>query len=140
MVRTVGPDEWGGAQRECLDSKGFDVEVRSDGGIESRIPLEQGEHYSLAEYECALMYPLDEKYTKPLSRDMLRHLYAYQIGELTECLESLGYDTVTPPSEEIYIQDYYTDANWSPYSNLSPIDGDILVQCPEIPASLWDLR
>ncbi len=139
-VRTVQPDEWARVQQECLSSKGFDVVIKPDGGIESSIAVEQGEPYSIAEYECALMYPLDRKYTDPLSRDMLRYLYAYQTGELTQCLENLGHTVGTPPSEEIYIQNYYTEDNWSPYGTIGQLNDKVLAQCPEIPDSLWDQR
>lgn len=139
-VRTVQPDEWAGVQQECLKSKGFDVAIKPDGRIESSIAVEQGEPYSLAEYECALMYPLDRKYTDPLSRDMLRYLYAYQTGELTQCLEGLGYTVGAAPSEEIYIQNYYTEDNWSPYGTIGQLDDEVLTQCPEIPDLLWDQR
>jgi len=138
VVRLISLAEWGETQAACLQGLGFEVTTTGDGGINFNVPEAQQAPLALAQYECAAKYPVDPRYTTPLTRDEIAFLYRYQTGELTECLEAAGYSVPSPPSESKFISDYLGDGpDWSPYADVVPNSDaawqEISTTCPQVP-------
>jgi len=137
-VRTISLAEWGETQVACLQALGFDVSGTGDGGIQFNVPEAQQGPLALAQYECDAKYPVDPRYTTPLTREEVAFLYRYQTGDLTACLEAEGYSVPSPPSESKFISDYLGGSPpWSAYQDVVPTRGgeweSISTKCPQMP-------
>lgn len=140
--RYISPEEYSAVMVPCLTDQGIPVTALPDGGIAFEdIPLDQAVLQAEAMYRCEVRFPTHPIFLEPLDTDQLRVLYAYQVNDLTTCLESEGYATSAPPTVEVFIASY-SDPNvekWSPW----PIDDPRLQDtvewnrlseaCPQIP-------
>ena len=118
VVREVDPEEWPHAQRDCLEEFGFSASVLPDGGVEyESVNPEQVEALQETIQRCRAMFPVEEKYRRPLDEDQLSRLYRWYVAELIPCLEERGYGGFAPPSEAAFVETYYEDP-WSPYVDL----------------------
>lgn len=141
QVRVIPLAEWGPTMVECLNEAGWDARPTEDGeGVVYPTVTEPGmsESLNIAIYTCEVQYPVDRKYTTPLTDEQLRALYEYRTGDLTDCLATEGYDVdSTPPSLALFLE---SGGAWSPYEAISLDEGDaarINEACPQIPETLW---
>jgi len=140
IVRRVDRDDWATTIAQCLNESGFpDVTADADGGLTYETPTSQMEPFALAKYICVAQYPLEKKFTAPLTNKQLGGLYDYMTLVQAPCLEAQGFDIPAPPSRQRFIETYATAPEWLPYANL-PRDvlmGDQLAKlqalCPEDP-------
>jgi hypothetical protein len=133
LIRLVTLDDWDEIQRACLQDEGFDVEETVDGQGVHYPPIEDlalAASLNLSIYTCEVKYPLDQKYTVPLTDGQLRDLYEYRSQGLVSCLDKEGY--------EVFVQ---TGGSWSPYEDISVPDEDlkrIFESCPQALMSIYD--
>lgn len=123
---------------ECLNEAGFAATQNESGqGIEFEGIEAQAESYAMAYYTCQAEYPLDPLFRVPFTNAELEYLYYYTTGELTECVESHGYETTAPPSLQSFVESYEQGAAWSPFEavvGLSQSEFDELRRaCSQIP-------
>jgi len=142
LVEFVDMDQWPISQAECSTEMGFPATV-VDGGVRRQVLENQEEAAAIAGYVCHVMYQLDPRFTVPLDDEQLETLYAYFVGELSECLESEGYSLGDAPSLSTFSDTYYTEQSWSPYADIikagAPDDfSDLEKACPQIPDGLHD--
>ncbi len=84
----------------CLRDAGWD-ESGPDEGIE--IPPDQEESFNLAYYVCTQQYPVEEKYTQPLTADRLGVLYDWWVEHTVPCFEQRGWDVGEVPTREVFL-------------------------------------
>ena len=145
QVRLIDPFEWAQVQAQCMRDEGFtDVVVLPDGGIKPGAGNDQQQSaYALARYVCNAKYPIDPKYTAPLSEVQIRAVYDYFLNDLVPCLEDNGHSVPEPPSLEVFIETFAT-SRWSPYTEVFgsgssvPMDEYYRVSaaCPQWPTDL----
>jgi hypothetical protein len=143
LVRFVEPDEWAGAQIECLNASGYSVKLTDDGdGLDfSAVPPQQqyrGSPLDLAGYVCEAEYTFNPRYNQPLTDAQLRVLYGYFVDDLTPCLEARGLAVDDAPSESAFVESYDTGA-WVPYDSVNPDTltteewNALTAECPQNP-------
>lgn len=146
-VRYVSLEEWDDAIVDCLQREGYSqVTVGPTGGVSYEgIADSQMQAFQVAQFTCSMQYPVDPKYFQPLTEEILTRLYDYSVGELTQCVERLGYEVSAAPSLRTFIDSYSTDP-WSPFgdalmqANEQGADATIRLfdECPQEPIDLWD--
>jgi len=146
-VRYVSLEEWDDAIAECLQREGYSqVAVGPTGGVSYEgIADSQMQAFAIAQFSCSVQYPVDPKYFQPLTEEILTRLYDYSVGELTQCVEDLGYEVSAAPSLRTFVDSYSTDP-WSPFgdalmqANEQGADATIRLfdECPQEPSDLWD--
>lgn len=147
VERMITMDEWGAVIAGCMNDLGFtSVKDSGDGGILSGdMNPAQSESYDVGMYDCQARYPLDPKYSEPLTDDQLSLIYDYNVNELTPCAEALGYEIGPAPSRQQFIESYETDP-WIPLADIiqniaaTGDGGDIeklLEACPDVPPNLY---
>jgi hypothetical protein len=143
FVRHLQQDEWATVQSGCMAEQGFpDVKPTPDGGLSfGDVPDSQGEAFWTSRYICFLKFPLDPKYSGPLTEDRLKVLYDYYVSSLIPCLEAEGYAISDPPSKSVFI-DQYQEASWSPYLDaMNPSSQQewyrINAACPQWPVDFY---
>jgi hypothetical protein len=115
VLRVVTPDEQLPLLVDCLNEQGFSVTLEDD-GYSSQIPVDQGEAYAIATYVCQASYPVDPRYTMPLTTGELETVYRYYVDVQMPCLASQGVAlTDEPPSLQQFIDSSYAQG-WIPYS------------------------
>ena len=144
-IRFVTPEEWPQTQADCLHESGFpDVVVLPDGGIEPEgLTDAQMESYLMARYTCTAMYPIDPKFTAPLTPEQIGAVYDYYLDDLIPCLEAEGYAVPEPPSRALFLDTYLTD-QWQPYTEVftgANVSQDefyrVSQKCPQWPSDLY---
>ncbi len=146
IVRYVELDEYFPTLASCMTEGGFPAEAVAEGTVFGDFPAEQAEAHELRYYTCLASYPAYDRYYLPFTKDQLRRVYVYYVEEATPCLEALGYAIDPPPSEQVFVDTYYSPAGaWSPYSSaIEQADTagedwyDVLAVCPQTPNKLWD--
>ncbi len=121
--RYISPDEFGEVMVECYMGQGIPARLSTDGGVlVDEIPTEQTTLQREAAYRCWVRFPTHPRYEEPLSREQLRVLYEYKVGELTECLEAEGFEVPPPPTVEVFIASYENPDTpmWDPYPGTDP--------------------
>lgn len=131
---------------ECLHAAGFlDVELTPDGEgyTTSAANAAEAKALAVAQYACWVQYPIDPKYTKPLTDDQVKALFAYFAGPLSDCLREQGYVPSTPPSEASFVEAYSSGNAWNPLNEVLASlsqQGEILAlsqACPSVPEGLY---
>lgn len=118
-VRFISADEFAQTRVDCLSKLGFSANVMEDGGVEfDDPPAGQAEALAIANYTCALEYPVDPA-EGMMTGSRLRTLYDYYVDVLVPCLENEGYEIDTVPSWTVFNEQYAT-APWSPYTSVYP--------------------
>lgn len=145
VVEVLNLENWAETIATCLVDEGFSVNVTPDNGLEwSAVPEAQQQSFALAQYVCDARYPLNPKLNVPLDGEQLTELYDYFADELVPCLESEGFAISAMPSRQAFIDDYYTERSWSPYSDVvGNVESDdrwheINEACPQEPGTLYD--
>jgi hypothetical protein len=140
FVRYISQDEYGEVRAECLTALGFPTAAHDDGGFGGSFTRDQAEAHAVADYTCEVRFPLDPKYTAPLTNAQLVALYDYYVNELTPCLESAGESVGPPPSESVFIEGYSGSDPWTPYLALGTgADYAALEKaCPSVPVTFYD--
>lgn len=139
IVRFVDIDDWSPTMEGCMHDSGWpDVRATSDGGLQSGLVQDgQAGAHRLAMYTCNAKYPLDAKYSAPLTDERLGELYDYFADELQPCLEAEGYDTSDAPSRETFIDTYAVNGGWNLYENVAAGGSTgwdaINKKCPQAP-------
>jgi hypothetical protein len=139
MIRYVSGHEWAGVMEGCMHDLGWpDTKATPDGGLDSgRIENSQVGARDLAMYTCSAKYPIDPKYSIPLTNDELSELYDYLANELQPCLEEEGYEVPDAPSRETFIESYTETGGWNLYENVFGGGQDewyaINEKCPQVP-------
>lgn len=140
LVRSVDREDWALVIAECLSEAGFpDVSADVDGGLSFSLATGQAEAFGLAKFICVAQFPLESKYTEPLSDEKLAKLYDYLTQVQAPCLEGLGYPISTPPSKQRFIETYLVAPEWLPYGELpaNVYEGEeidiALESCPDQP-------
>ncbi len=143
FVKLTTPDSWADATVGCMHDAGFtDVTVGDDESIQSgSIPTAQSKNYDVALYACGVMFPLDPKYSEPLTNRQVDLVYKYYKNSLAPCLVKQGYPISAPPSLQVFEQSYESGP-WLPYAevvnNVTPAQLTALKKvCPELPPGLW---
>lgn len=125
---------WSDNMTDCLEEKGWEVDVLADGGISSQIPDGQEEIYrsDLSTCRAKYGYDVDPVYTDDEARD----IYA-QVLNVAECLREKGFDPGEAPSEQTFVEQLQTGpGGWDPYIDLYPqvMDTDeymtVVKDCP----------
>lgn len=143
LERYVTIESAPGALEACMHGEGFsDVTVRSDGSLESgSLPEAQRQTYAVSMWKCMAEFPYEPRFNQRLSTEQLAAIYRYYAGELTDCLEDLGYTVDAPPSETTFVEGYYTAPDlWSPYSAVLGSTEDpssAYATCPILPPDLF---
>lgn len=140
--RYISLDEYAEVLVPCLTEQGIPAHASADGGITfGDIPPEQALLQAEAIYRCEVRFPIHPMFSEPLNDEQLRRLYRYLTEDLRNCIEAEGYETTSPPSEEVFIESYYDPGAvaWSPW----PIDdprlqdqaewGRLSEVCPQSP-------
>ena len=143
-IRIVSPDDWAGAITGCMNDGGFpEVAARHDGGVDAgAVNAEQQEAYDLTYFACTAQYPVDPKYSEPLTDAQVERLYRYYKDDLAPCLEDQGFTISAAPSEQLFFETYESEP-WIPYGEIIMLVSPEQLQnlqksCPEEPADLWD--
>lgn len=120
LVRYVDETEWAVAQVSCLTEAGFPAEVNAQRGITfGNIPVEQAEAQREAAAACAAKYPVDPRYNLPLPRKRAELQYEFLVDTVGPCVESLGYSLSSPPSLQVWLDEYYASGfAWDPYGEV----------------------
>lgn len=146
VVREVALSEWPIAFADCLTSSGFRSTPTPDGGTKTdAVPAAQEEAFAVAHYVCKKSYPLEAKYTTPLSQNQVAALYEYFTEQLTPCLRGQGVDVDEAPSLEVFSETLNTSSAWSPYLSIQvenlTLDqwNELSVTCPQFPEHVYDL-
>jgi hypothetical protein len=133
-IRVVTLLEWPEVFAQCVTDEGFPASAAADGGVDfEAIPAEQADASALATFVCRERYPVDpSEFEDP----DLSGLYDYYTQELVPCLEAEGYEIPSPPSEQTFIDSYWTAA-WIPY-NFVEVTSDeewtrLNAACPQHP-------
>lgn len=146
VVRFVDRFEWAGVVADCMTESGFEAEAKPNGLLAVNQDGAQGMARDVAEWSCMVMYPLEDKYTRPFDEAQLQALYEYQTTTLTTCLQEAGVDVSAAPSLEVFEQTWQTNDQWSPYLDVaaSALSMDqvyeLSAKCPELPEHVYDLR
>lgn len=120
---------------ECMQERGWDVEVLGDGRLSSEWPSEQADQaesdYASCEREAGLDKP------RPPRSKGDAEAYFDALLEAAECVRSLGYDVEEPPSREFAVeelQNEVTDLGWDPYTAVDNISmetiEEVYAACP----------
>jgi hypothetical protein len=144
-IRAVSPNEVGPVRGACLQHRGIDVTIGSDGSslYFQGIPQEQQERLQEEQAICKALYPLDDAYSGPLNEEELGRLYDFYVGSLVPCLEAEGYSGFEPPSLDTYVESYGTESEWMPYTDIIHLvdamsEGKrqaLFGNCPQAPSS-----
>jgi hypothetical protein len=135
--RFIDIEDYAEVMAQCLNESGLNATAESDGGFVTEIPTGQEEAYAIGDYTCHLKFPVDPRYFAPLNESQLTYLYDYLTGELTDCLETNGYDIEEPPTREAFSN---SEGDWSPYTDLNPpgsLWASLEKQCPQSPEGLF---
>ncbi|WP_159500333.1 hypothetical protein [Microbacterium sp. 18062] len=140
--RLIDLSEWASTQAACLAEEGYNVSVTTDGEGLSYPPLTDAvaaAAFNMAIFTCEVRYPVDPKYTEPLTDERLRILYTYRSTTLIECLEDAGYPpSSSPPSKSVFIE---SGGAWSPYEDISVAQeryAALSAACPQVPEDFYD--
>lgn len=114
VVRYVDTPERDAALRDCLTGAGYPTE--SNGGV--NVPSGNEDAFALAQYTCAVQYPVPERYTKTWSDKEIRLQYAWTVDFVIPCLEDRGHPISDPPSESVFV-DSWLSAPYFPFAQVS---------------------
>lgn len=143
-IRLISPEEYGEVMVSCLSEAGHtDVTLTEDGeGFETATSSEaEQEALNLAIYTCHAQYPTDPKYSRPFTEEQWQLLYDYVSGELRDCLVDAGHTVSEPPSFDVYVETYYNEDAWSPYSEIGVNASEFAAlqeRCPQHPDGLYE--
>jgi hypothetical protein len=140
-IRFVALTEWPESNAACLREEGFSAEAM-DGGVSTAAPPDQEEPFAIANYVCALKYPVDPRWNIPLNEDQVRYIYDYVTQIMTPCVKAEGYDVPPAPSRESFISTYLTDSPWNYYGLIAQATSQeeweyINRKCPQGPSDLY---
>ncbi|PWB96435.1 hypothetical protein DF220_00185 [Salinibacterium hongtaonis] len=146
LIRYVQPNESASAQADCLIAAGFvNTTVTPDGGVVTDFgSAAQAEPFAIAGYTCRVQYPLDPKYTAPLTNAEVMFIYDYFVEELTPCLESEGFSVTAAQSRGKFAETYESGTAWHPYEGVieSTTTNEqwwsINARCPQMPTDFRD--
>ncbi|VXC47862.1 exported hypothetical protein [Arthrobacter sp. 9V] len=102
----------------CLQEKGWDVEVKPDGGVNMTVPAGQEEPYNADLKACEASFGYD---VAPVySDDQVREMYT-KVVATADCLTAQGHDPGSPPSEQTFVEQVQSGVGgWDPYIDLYP--------------------
>lgn len=137
-IRYVSMEEWPEEQASCLTNLGFPATVEPGGdSFTAKNTDDQQTAFDEASYICALQYPQDLKYAQALTRTQWRVYYAYYRDSLIPCLQGLGLEPGTLPSEITFVEGMASGSEtWDPYTGLdtTSVNTDEMNQkCPSMP-------
>jgi hypothetical protein len=142
VIRAVTLRDAPNAEAKCLQQHGFDSTVVPGGGVITHVASGKDESFQVARVICATEYPLQSKYTTPLTNTQVAALYKYQKNVLSPCLVSHGFTVPTAPELSRFQEKYGTADSWQPYAGVrtsSQAAWDALnASCPSYPARLFD--
>jgi hypothetical protein len=128
-----------------MNESGFEAEAQPNGMLAVNQDSTQEMARDIAQWSCMVMYPLEEKYTRPFDERQLQALYEYQTTTLTACLQAAGVDVSAAPSIEVFEQTWQTSDQWSPYLGVADsgmtMDQiyELNANCPELPEHVYAL-
>ena len=140
-IRFVALTEWPEANASCLREEGYDAEAGID-GVATSAPPGQEEPFAIANYVCALKYPIDPRSNIPLNDDQIRYIYDYVTQIMTPCVQAEGYDVPPAPSRESFIATYLAGSPWNCYGLIAQATKSqdeweyINRKCPQGPSDL----
>jgi len=140
-IRFVALNEWPESNASCLREEGFSAEAGFD-GVATSAPPGQEEPFAIANYACALKYPINPRENIELNDDQVRYIYDYATQVMTPCLNAEGYDVPPAPSRETFIATYGQEGFWEPYGLVAQATGgkeweNINRKCPQRPPHLF---
>ncbi|RLP80756.1 hypothetical protein D9V34_00625 [Mycetocola lacteus] len=145
VSRIIAPDEYAEVFSRCLTDAGFTARAHPDGGIRfDEIPDEQAQAQAVALYTCQATYPLDPRYTQPLTGSQIAYLYDYYRDRLLPCLEGEGHTVSDLPSLTRFKESFDgTAPGYSPFESIARGSSAEEFQrvsglCPDFPQDLWE--
>lgn len=98
---------------DCLEDKGWDVEITWDGGIEASsatIPSEQRDVFAADSAACWAV--IDERVAR-MGPDEIEQVYRQEL-DTRSCMIDEDYDVESPPSLQEYVDRFHGD-RWTAY-------------------------
>lgn len=116
FVRWVSAQEWPEVQVSCISDAGFEARVNNGGMLFGDVPEGQASALNEAVAKCEASYPIDARTHMTLPLERAKAEYEYYAKALRSCVEKLGYTISEPPSQQTWLDGYYSGgATWSPY-------------------------
>lgn len=137
IVREIAPNEEGMRTiGECLDERGWPVEIEQGGFTIYQIPPEQQDALSLDQYTCKAQYPVAPEYANISVEESLTAHHAYLVEEYVPCVAEFGFAVSTPPSLETFLAEQ--GLGWVPgaevYDQVAASDvewSEVEERCPQ---------
>lgn len=112
VIREISPQESQEVWTACLRDAGW-PESGPDEGI--LIPPGQEDSFNVAYYTCHQQYPVEGRFTEPLTAEQLGVLYDWWIDHTVPCFESRGWDVGDIPTREVFL----ADPEWLPAERIA---------------------
>ncbi len=134
----------------CLQDHGWvDAKYDAISGLSVSVRPEQADKYLEDDESCKAEVGFQQvPASVALSSESLSRLYDEEL-KTASCLTSLGYDTSTPPSRQVFIDQYQNQKDavpWTAYESLPELTSDefakVSAECPQasmvLGAELWE--
>jgi len=108
-------------QVECANDQGIPVTVMPPGDGISYDQVPRAQHQMASAILRACLDGLNLPPYEELSDQQLADLYDRLI-ETMHCLEEEGYSIEPPPSVDSFVEEYYGEEAWHPYSSVTHVD------------------
>ena len=109
--------------QSCVSSKGWDVTITPEGGVEEPFTEADYARYEIDRTACRAEAGLDDGNNVRLDAARLGEIYDRQV-DTWECLRAEGYPVAEPPSKELYVESSLAAQNgdssvngWWPYGD-----------------------
>lgn len=114
VVRYVDTEELDATLRECMTAAGYPTE--SNGGV--NVPEGNEDAFALAQYTCAVQYPVPERYTRTWTDEQIQVQYGWTVDFVIPCLEERNHPIAEPPSESVFVDSWRSNP-YFPFSQVS---------------------
>ncbi|WP_298750331.1 hypothetical protein [uncultured Serinicoccus sp.] len=110
---------------ECLQERGWPVDIEDGGIFIHEVPVEQQDALDLDQYICDAQYPVAAEYTDVSVEQSLTAHYKYLVEEYVPCVAEFGITVSTPPSLETYLAEQ--GMGWVPGAEVydQTVSGDV---------------
>jgi hypothetical protein len=119
---------------DCLQERGWDVVLESDGWSIEGTNAEQAESYTQDQEACQEETGFNDLKGPPLTEAQMKDLYKFEV-DLAECLRREGYEIPDAPSEQAFIDRYTTTDAWYAYRTVEPTSeeswNELQETCPQ---------
>lgn len=146
LIAYVPVEEWASRQADCLSDSGFSARPNLQGGVTfGDVPEGQRSALKEAAASCEIQYPVDPRIQMQLPTTRAANQYSFLVDTQYSCVLGLGYSVSDPPSEQVWMESYYSGAaTWDPFSEaasqMGPGDhqlNELYQSCPPISESVY---